>query len=901
MATDQTSQQNRTYIASGGIDDDSGTIQRFDDGSSIQTFDDGSTLVIDNEGAVSSTPTPPEFSNAGTTQSGKSDTPSAKNKTPKPGKRLQNPLGNFSSYTYQISLYMITPEAYNTFVQSGRKNISAFQGVDNTNKGAFLVAQSGGINNSTSKRAPEFDVDFYIDDLKIKSAITGKETLTATHIEEINFNIYEPYGFSFLTRLRRALEALNQSPPSNANAANGVDAEGRNVGIEIRAEDGTLAQSNRNPEDGSIYNPAVESTSGTPNTSSGGKTSPLSAQAQNPTRQFFILGIRFQGYDKNGKLISSQDQSGYNADPTGNANGVYERFFDIKISELKFKIDGRMVVYQCTAVVPKVSEAMGTKRGIIDNGVTIVGGTVNDAFLGETDGNIGMFTKLNNDQKKLKAQGIISIPNEFTITYLGNTNITLGGASIVSPADLDKLKWKMTNAKTSSEINVKTEEKSTVDNTKRQITIRRGVPILQAIQQIVSQSSFLYAALNKIYTTVEEPTEGEDEEVNSEKNTISWYNVSPELTILGWDDLTGDYAYRINYVIQPYSTPIVNSPYVKETPKYYGPSKRYDYWFTGKNSEILKYEQTFDQAYFTVAIDPGNSKQASGGAQQVPTIANKQQSQPKQGALNLGREAQNSYMTSLFDPGAYARAKISILGDPDYLMTTSASSVQAVYNRFYGPDGYTINPNGGQVFIEINFKEPQDYNNKDGLLSINDSILFYPYPDKVRKDIDSRGGGISYLVETVYSTFKGGKFEQELELVINTFESLTKVPTNPGARPATTATVTDPANQTAAVAARTGFVPNSTAGAGRGGRGGPTAAELDAYNVSQGKGFQQSPPITDATGNQTGGGAAFGNPNLIRQGNRARNIQAQQGTKTIPTKTGQVQDDDGGTGTYFAA
>ena len=892
MATDQTSQQNRTYIASGGIDDDSGTIQRFDDGSSIQTFDDGSTLVIDNEGGISSTPVPPEYSNAGTTQSGKSDTRSAKNKRPKPGKRLQNPLGNFSSYTYQISLYMITPEAYNTFVQSGRKNIEAFQGVDNTNKGAFLVAQSGGINNSTSKRAPEFDVDFYIDDLKIKSAITGKDTLTATHIEEINFNIYEPYGFSFLTRLRRALAALNQSPPSNANAANGVDAAGRNVGIEIRAEDGTLAQSRRNPETGELYNPAVESATGTPNSSSGGKTSPLSAQAQNPTRQFFILGIRFQGYDKNGNLISSKDQSGYNADPTGNANGVYERFFDIKISELKFKIDGKMVVYQCTAVVPKVSEAMGTKRGIIDNGVTIVGGTVNDAFLGETDGNIGMFTKLNNDQKKLKNQGSISIPNEFTVTYLGGTDITLGGASIVSLADLDKLKWKMTNAKTTNEINVKTEKKSTVDNTKRQITIRRGVPILQAIQQIVSQSSFLYAALIKMYTTVEEPDPkgGDDEEINSKESIISWYNVSPEITVLGWDDLVGDYAYRINYVIQPYSTPIVYSPYVKKTPKYYGPSKRYEYWFTGKNSEIFKYEQTFDQAYFTVAIDPGNSKQASGGQQQVPTIANKQQNQPKQGLLNLGREAQNSYMTSLFDPGAYARAKISILGDPDYLMTTSASSVQAVYDQFYGPDGYTINPNGGQVFIEINFKEPQDYNNKDGLLSINESILFFPYPDEVRKDIDSRGGGISYLIETVYSTFKGGKFEQELELVINTFESLTKVPTNPGARPATT----DTANQTAATVDRTGVILNPAAGGGRGSRGGPTAEELATYNTSQGKGFQQSPPVTDATGNETGGGAAFGNPNIVRQGNTARNNQAQQGTKTIPTQTGQVQDDDGG-------
>jgi hypothetical protein len=158
-------------------------------------------------------------------------------------------------------------------------------------------------------------------------------------------------------------------------------------------------------------------------------------------------------------------------------------------------------------------------------------------------------------------------------------------------------------------------------------------------------------------------------------------------------------------------------------------------------------------------------------------------------------------------------------------------------------------------------------------------------------------------VQTVNSSFKGGKFEQELTLVINTFSALTKKPEDAGARPATTATPgtprTDPANQSAAVAARTGVALNSTAGAGRGGRGGPTAAELAAYSVSQGKGFQQSPPVTDASGNTTGGGAAFGNPNLTRQGNKARNNQPQQGTKTVPTKTGQVQDDD--SGTYVAA
>ena len=64
MATDQISQQNRTYIASGGIDDDSGTIQRFDDGSSIQTFDDGSQLITDTDGNFTALDAPSDFASA---------------------------------------------------------------------------------------------------------------------------------------------------------------------------------------------------------------------------------------------------------------------------------------------------------------------------------------------------------------------------------------------------------------------------------------------------------------------------------------------------------------------------------------------------------------------------------------------------------------------------------------------------------------------------------------------------------------------------------------------------------------------------------------------------------------------------------------------------------------------
>jgi hypothetical protein len=112
-------------------------------------------------------------------------------------------------------------------------------------------------------------------------------------------------------------------------------------------------------------------------------------------------------------------------------------------------------------------------------------------------------------------------------------------------------------------------------------------------------------------------------------------------------------------------------------------------------------------------------------------------------------------------------------------MQDSPSSINQVYRQFYGK-GFTINPNGGQVFIEIDFKEAEDYNNDTGLLTVNDSILFWKYP----KEIASQIKGVSYMLVEVISSFSKGKFTQELDCVINQFSDITnKSDKNAAGRP----------------------------------------------------------------------------------------------------------------------
>jgi hypothetical protein len=396
---------------------------------------------------------------------------------------------------------------------------------------------------------------------------------------------------------------------------------------------------------------------------------------------------------------------------------------------------------------------------------------------------------------------------------------------------------------------------------------------------------------------------------NSSPAVIEWYNVRPEVENLGWDNKQKDFVFKTTYYIQTYSTPYTLSSYAGLTTPYYGPDKRYDYWFTGKNSELLRLEVAFDNNFYvTTYLGTPDYDIEKAGLNDIPIIAGKQDNQPKQGYLNFGAAAPNSYMASLFDIKAWATSKLTILGDPDFLMGGVTNNLESLGDKFYGSDGYTINPTGRQVFIEVNFNNPQDYDNDSGLLTMNDSIYFFDYPKIIKEDLDKRGGGIILSVTKATSNFNKGKFEQVLDCFLPVFfEKTAEAKADKDAqRPAKTTTIAKTPgvtpggnakrgsgprnpNQTEATQQRTGVdLTSSTAkrfGAGRGSQGGPTAEELALFNASRrGAGNTLTPQQQMAAGVST----------QKLMGTRLYPWEAskQNQTRTIPTKNGQVVQDD---------
>ena len=755
-----------------------------------------------------------------------------------PGKRLKNPLGALSSYNYQISLYMVTPDALKIFRENGFKDINKLgvasaaglgPDIGNNNAGAFIVAQSGGVNTSINpetgqpyeNRAPSFMFDYGIDNLQFEIA-GPKDTGSPTANYEFSFTIIEPYGFSFISNLKRARDAVDDYVKRLAKKRKDI-AKKKAAAQQNRVNKrNAAANPNRqaaNPQSTSDQQKKEEASKNAKD----GKGSP-GGTSENPSRQLFILGIRFYGYDASGRPVRGIDTTAatdilgrvrgdQQLDPGNSSYALFERYYPILISEMTTVLDGRETRYNIKAE-SQAMKALGSSRGVINNPMEFTAETVGEAF-------DKMMAKLNKEQEKM-------LSNEadrysYDIKYASAYDAErIRSAKIVSKADLDKYKWPGSGAKKTKESNANTEttKNPKPKNNARKITIAKATPILQAINQIVAQSSFLEDALRTVYTTSLEPDSEKDAQVlldKSGKKSIEWFYCTPDVSNLTWNDNTADWVYDINYILNVYDTPVLDTAYTNPGKKYYGPHKRYEYWYSGTNTEVLRYKQTLNNLYSSTFLDEKfafgkskddkkadknggtNTKDASNGSGNAtgvvtPAVQNQRTGQPTQGKQGTGMEAQNSYLTSLFDPNAQAEAEVEILGDPDWLMSQSKAvykengefaaplgpNESIVYNKFYGGDGFSASPAGGQVFFEIDFKEAIDYksggvdmrlNNGDGItgapgtMSINNSILFWKDPKSTSKLVK----GLSYSLNTCKNIFSNGVFRQILKGNINTF------------------------------------------------------------------------------------------------------------------------------------
>lgn len=689
-----------------------------------------------------------------------------------------NILDKYTSYTYNISVYLMSPAKYRDFVNGTRTviepNTLLFQ------SGGAPVAPTTGPNQGPT-RNQYFSRDFYIDNVEIQSVIAGKGRGSAHNSTLMTFTVTEYNGISLLQNLDRAvIDYIYQGDPKLKQAFQ------------------------QNPDLGTWGS------------------------------QIYMMTIRFYGYDQNGNLITGGTNTPkQGADP----QAVIEKYIPFVIRNINFKIGNRAVEYYWDCATPATMVNTGPTYATVPYNCQLSGRSLQEALAGNlitefrpdnsreptpatpntagssraeeapqpidysqvaTDmmgtpispqaipgglpaalgtttpvtgprpaapANIdtkrpvtetvtqGLMAAMNRYQQEILNLGQIEIPNrysvEFTSTALSGAQLRYRGRALRDQAGPD----------VSNNPRRVVPETQSADLNSRIFSVTAGQQLVQVMEMLIRNSTYI----SDQQSLIVDPDTGRQTTNPGRVKNLAWFKINMQASPIGFDYKRKDYAYDIKYVISEYRIvapqtgyfPIVDFP---------GFHKSYPYWFTGENRSIMNFEQTYDFQYHRVL---------SGGILTDTTSANyldfrKTVFYPRSGQSTQGgplrtNEAAANLADYFYSPGDQKTVNLTVVGDPAWIFQgESAGSINRLNlggNAFLA-DG-TINVDYGQIFFEISWNSPEDYdNNGNGLMNPNKNST---QAGRGNQNSGTPKQSYAYGARTCRSHFRGGRFYQDLD------------------------------------------------------------------------------------------------------------------------------------------
>jgi hypothetical protein len=644
-----------------------------------------------------------------------------------------NVLDRASSYTYNFSLYLTDPSLYRSLAANARPSL----------QGSNLLLQSGGA--PTGQRNQEFPLDFYIDDVSIKSALSGKASGGAHNAVELSFKIYEPSGITFLDRLARAVRGF--SGDTNDYAAQAYLLVIRFWGYD---ENGELVRTAN-----AVTTPGAAQEPG------------LIVEKYIPFR---FRSIKFRLANKVAEYDCQASALRDYAAPS-QTRGIIPYNIELTSVTLRELLVGNLAFGTANqtrdtqgrptsdAAAPSTatnSAPTATTAGGFNTGVTFENqvGAEFGAYFDQPGAAVdaaasGTVTAVSNSQtpappkadsapRPVLIRGLTAALNEFQAQLVKNgtqefadvyeiviNEAILRDALLQPPEAAAGLRSvPMTTAQTAGA--QKLGIKQSVDRDTKNVAAVAGMSIIQFLDQTVRNSSYILDQQTKIYR--KNPATGVwyIEPRSSGNRVFAWYRIGMDsipIKTRGRDRKRGDYPYRITYTISPYLVNLSQSAWFPAS-QFQGTHKKYQYWFTGLNTSIINYEQQYDYLYYLSISGgqdlPGNAAADYREYEQRAFQARAPES--SQGAPGPLFDPSAQAAAALYSPGDTARIKMTIMGDPAWIQQGEiVSGVAELGSVFYGPflpDG-TINYDSREPLFEVTFNTASDYDLDTGLMSVN--------------------------------------------------------------------------------------------------------------------------------------------------------------------------------------
>ena len=640
----------------------------------------------------------------------------------------ENLLSRFGTSTYNITIYLLTPRQYKTMMGYGDEANAGNDDNAQANKsveGFQAILSSGGLPNGFTgdpytvggaTRNRFFNLDYFIDDLEIQT-LMPQQVRGASNVTQLSFKITEPYGFTFLNRLKNASEDL-------------------------------------------MANFAPEASTG----------------AKDWIRQHYLMVIRFygqeDGLDEQASLDDVVTGSGENRKVSVITQApLSEKYIPFQFTNITTRAGTGAVEYQCQAVPINHMQAMGQKNATVKYQIELKGQTLDEIFNGKLNqtGNTlvsGLMDSLLKYHQELYRKGVIGYEYTeqeppFKVNFPGAGNI-IGQQKVTPPGTTKKDRTAMADPTFPT---ILSSSRNSVQKNVISFSINAGTQIQQAIDLIIRSSEYITNQQKKYI----DPNTKEVKDKSSNK-LLQWFRITSRTIPLAWDDKRKDFAYQVVYDVIPSAVSDVKSPFFPKK-RFNGTQKRYKYWFTGENTEILDYEVDFNALYYV-----SSSPLVAQDADSISTIGETTNPGPPDQSIVSGSDQSADpaarAASVLYSPTDYALLSMKILGDPFYIQQGD------IFWRSFGvsdtdpgylPDG-SADFDSGEVLLEVNYNTMEDYNEDTGMADVRPIEL--KDPQEIANTTTTSGNiykGLIYQVTQVNNNFSKGVFTQDIQGVLKQY------------------------------------------------------------------------------------------------------------------------------------
>jgi hypothetical protein len=528
----------------------------------------------------------------------------------------------------------------------------------------------------------------------------------------------------------------------------------------------------------------------------------------------YLLKIEFRGNKSDGSMTAIPNTT---------------RYIPIKILKLDMKVNEKGAIYNVRAI-PFNHQALSTKNANFKSDVAIKGATVQELL---QTGEKSLQAVINQRLQQLKTDGLVKAPDEVLILFPKETASAASAGSSANKESTGSATTSPSPTEYSSNQGIYTKlgvAKSKINKTlvqgdgdcnelgkasmgfgldkKGDPTFGSETKVWDAKNKVwtrgsntsnikegefkFSQNTDIINAINQVLLNSNFPKETLDASKVTPEGMRGWWAIDTQVYMLASDEndsSTGESPKLIIYRVVPYAVsvdrtnpPNTAPPGVPNLKKQV--VKEYNYLYTGKNTEIIKFDIEFKTSFSILMAADGLKR-----SQDVITGGNTGVSETKEAVIDPqpdgsappsvagvtptsvsytltttstdrrgggGSETQATRAARVFHDAItrgtdMMRLNMEIWGDPYYIVqsgTGNYTSKNATQNL--NADG-TANYQNGELYITVNFRTPIDINQATGM---------YNFAGSSSAPVVQFSG--LYRVFRITSTFAGGKFTQLL-------------------------------------------------------------------------------------------------------------------------------------------